>query len=202
MSKIIVLVALLGALAVTGFAQSIIVNYGCKSYAKDGTTCIVCSERFYMESSTGICQPVSSTCNTYNPTNGNCLTCYSGYFLADVICAFGSSPSTSSNYNPYCLKVVNEKCTQCSMGFYLLNGTCTMVNPLCKTFDYTALACTNCYSGYVLSSTAHCEVSSTANVAAGCSQFNNSVCVKCSNGYYFDSNKICTLADTLCKGFD
>lgn len=149
-----------------------------------------------------ICQPVSSTCKTYDSTNGACLSCYDGYFLADIICAFGTAPGSVVTYDPYCLKVVNQTCTQCSKGFYLLNKKCEAVNPLCKTFDYTALVCTACYSGYALSSSGNCEVSNAGNTAAGCSQFNNSVCVKCSNGYYFDSNRTCTLADTLCKGFD
>jgi hypothetical protein len=201
MPKIIVVAALLASLAVAVLSQSIVVNYGCKSYSKDGATCALCSERFYMDGSS-ICQPVSSSCKSYNPANGACLTCYDGYFLADIICAFGNAPGSVVTYDPYCLKTVNQSCSQCSKGFYLLNKTCTIVNPLCKTFDYNALTCTECYSGYALSSSGACEVSNAASTASGCSQFNHSVCVKCSHGYYFDSNKTCTLADTLCKGFD
>lgn len=199
MSKLIIATILLASFAIIGFAQTIVINYGCKSYSKDGTTCVLCSDRFYMDGS-GICQPVSSACKTYDPSNGACLTCYDGYFLADVICAFGSLPSASSD--PYCLKVVNQTCSQCSRGFYLSNSTCVMVNPLCKDFDYTRLVCTGCYSGYSLSSDNTCGVSAASNLAVGCSQFNNSICIKCSNGYYFDVNKVCTLADTLCRSFD
>jgi proprotein convertase subtilisin/kexin type 5 len=199
MSKLIIVTTLLASLLIISASQTIIVNYGCKSYSKDGQTCLLCSDRFYMDG-TGICQPVSSSCKSYNSSTGACLTCYDGYFLADVICAFGSI--ASSNSDPYCLKVVNQTCTQCSKGFYLLNNTCLMVNPLCKSFDYTKLDCLICYSGYSLTSTGNCEISAVSSLAAGCSQFNNSVCIKCSNGYYFDSNKTCVLADTLCKSFD
>jgi hypothetical protein len=143
-----VLIILLASLVAVALSQSIVVNYGCKSYSKDGTKCLLCSDRFYMDQS-GICQPVSSNCKTYNSTNGACLSCYGGYFLADVICVFGTLPSSSSaTYDPYCLNVTNGACSQCSKGFYLLNSTCTAVNPLCKTFDYAKLACIGCYNGY------------------------------------------------------
>jgi hypothetical protein len=137
---------LLASFILVSYAQIITVNYGCRSYSKDGTTCVLCSDRFYMDS-TGLCQPVSSSCQTYNQTSGACLSCYGGYFLAEVICVFGSSPS-SVHIDPFCLKTVNQTCTQCSKGFYLLNNTCTIINPLCKSFDYSKLICTGCYSGY------------------------------------------------------
>jgi len=153
--------------------------------------------------SSKICQPVSSSCRTFDSNTGACLTCYDGYFLAEVICVFGTAPgSSSAAYDPYCLRVVNQACTQCSRGFYLQNGTCNMVNPFCKTFDYTALACTACYPGYGLSAAGNCEVSAASSLPTGCSQFNNSICVRCSRGYYFDVNKNCAMADALCKGFD
>jgi hypothetical protein len=117
-------------------SQTILVNIGCKSYAPDGKNCLKCSDRFYSDS-TGVCQPVSSTCKTYDDTNGACLTCYDGYFLAEIICAFGSLPSS----DPYCISNKNGICSKCSKGFYLLDNTCNMVDPLCKTFDYTAILC-------------------------------------------------------------
>jgi hypothetical protein len=43
MSKIIITLVLLASISTVALAQSIVVNYGCKSYAKDGSTCLVCS---------------------------------------------------------------------------------------------------------------------------------------------------------------
>ncbi len=36
----------------------------------------------------------------------------------------------------------------------------------------------------------------------GCAAYNNSICVKCSRNYYFNSKAICTMVDSNCKTFD
>ena len=88
---------------------------------------------------------------------------------------------------------------RCSKGFYLQNQTCEMVNPLCKTFDETALECVECYIGYeVVEGT--CVVSSSEK-ALGCAKYEGKTCVKCAKGYYF-SNDECVQSNPLCRTFD
>lgn len=55
----------------------IYLNNGCKSFDQQGN-CVLCSNRFYPDSS-GICQPVNPNCYTYDKTNGDCLSCYTGF---------------------------------------------------------------------------------------------------------------------------
>ena len=43
MPKILVVATILVSLFLAVFSQTIVVNYGCKSYSKDGTTCVKCS---------------------------------------------------------------------------------------------------------------------------------------------------------------
>lgn len=53
-------------LLVTVYPQTTtIFNFGCKALSADGKTCTTCSSRFYKDQ-TGICQPVSTSCQTYN----------------------------------------------------------------------------------------------------------------------------------------
>ena len=75
-------------------------NPGCRKFDTDGI-CLSCSTRFYKDPKS-ICQPVSPSCNGYNPENGNCTTCYSGFALIEGACL--PEFLISSSFDPYCNK--------------------------------------------------------------------------------------------------
>lgn len=183
---------LLLAIATLTCAQIITTNFGCRSLSSDGVTCLECSQRFFKDSQ-GICQPVSSSCKTYDNVTGACTSCYSGYLLIDVICFKNPKPQ-----DPNCANLTNGVCQQCSRGFYLLNGTCELVDPLCKSFDYSKLVCSECYGGYQLVNST-CQVAPPSGTMPGCSKFNGSLCVECARDYYFDANGICVQVSSNCK---
>ena len=129
--KSLILLALITLIS----GQIITTNFGCKSFAKDGVTCLDCSKRFYKDS-TGICQPVNEACKTYDQNTGACTSCYDGFLLIEVICIPDPKPQ-----DPNCNDFSNGVCHKCSRGFYLLNNACEMVSPLCKTFNYSTILC-------------------------------------------------------------
>ena len=177
-------------------SQIITTNFGCKNMSTDGVTCIECSNRFYKDGS-GICQPVSTSCNNYDKATGACTSCYEGFLLIEVICIKDPKPK-----DPNCANVTNGVCQKCSKGFYLLNGKCQLIDPQCKNFDMTLLECTQCYSGYNLAANKKCVVAPPSTTMVGCAEIKNNTCVKCARDYWQDVNKGCNKVDPICKSFD
>ena len=92
----------------------------------------------------------------------------------------------------------------CSKGYYFdANKVCQQIDVFCKTFDYTNNICTACYMGFSLIN-GSCIVSNSTSVAdPNCRSFNkDNVCLNCSNGYYFNQEKVCTQVNPNCKTFD
>lgn len=177
-------------------AQIITTNFGCRSTAADGVTCLECSSRFYKDKD-GICQPVSSSCKTYNTDTGACTSCYDGFLLLEVVCIPDPRPQDHSNCNNF----TDGICHKCSRGFYLLNNTCEIVSPLCKTFNYETLLCSECYGGYRLANS-KCEIAPPEGTMAGCSKYNGSACILCARDYFMNSKGVCVQVDSNCKSFD
>lgn len=104
-------------------------------------TQIICGPRQY--SGLGYCVDVSIFCQTFQPVQGNCLTCIPLYFLQnDGTClqsVQGQSSNTGSN-------------TTCPQNYYLRSGTCVQKNPLCSKVDIPSGNCLSCInSSYFLS---------------------------------------------------
>ena len=183
-------------LLTVAYSQVVVINFGCRTYEPDGVTCKLCSNRFFMDSDK-ICQPVSDACKEYNAENGACTACYEGDFLVERVCI----PDPRPLMNPYCAEFDEGACVKCSKGFYLLNNTCTIIDPLCKTFDQEELACVECYMGYGLDAEGTCKIEA-AERDEGCSKFKEDQCEQCSKGYYFDQDRQCVMANSLCRTFD
>lgn len=104
-----------------------------------GSDCAVCSKNYYLSTS-GRCQAVNPSCNTFNPSNGNCTSCFAGYEIKDGNCVIGQSQPTIANCNSIDSKT--GKCFKCSFGFYFdSNRICVQKNPSCKTFDDVNTLC-------------------------------------------------------------
>lgn len=176
-------------------SQVVTVNLGCKTFAATSMKCLECSNRFFMDAD-GICQPVSSSCASFNYTAGQCVACYDGFLLLETACVPNLSPIDTN-----CANMTKGVCYQCSHNYFLKNGSCLPVDPLCKTFDYVQLVCSECYGGYSLADHV-CVVQPPALSNPGCAAFNGSVCVRCAKDYYMGSGGLCVQASTTCNTFD
>lgn len=89
------------------------------------------------------------------------------------------------------------------MGFYFsAANVCTQVDPLCSSFDSKFTRCYTCYPGYKVSSAGKCIEDSQVLSDLNCAEFKNSVCTKCSLGFYFDASSLCKAINPFCRNFD
>jgi hypothetical protein len=138
-------------------------------------------------------------CKNYTISFSECSSCYDGYTLSSGQCIIPAQVQSSNN-DPYCIKVQGSNCLTCANGYYLpSNGTCTSLNPLCKSSDMTTGACTLCYNGFIISGST-CATITAASIPY-CSQLIGNVCGTCISGYYV-SNGGCTAANTLCASYN
>lgn len=120
------------------FAQAqgvVILNRGCKEFDAGGE-CVSCSTRYYKDDE-GICQPVNTNCNTYNPINGDCTSCYVGHVIIEDTClpeAF--FPSLNTPTDPFCNTFKDSKCLKCAYGYFFNEeGKCKQSDPNCREFN-------------------------------------------------------------------
>lgn len=104
--------------------------------------CRVCANRYYL--SNGACTLVSILCSTYNTTNGNCLTCLSGYALQSGQCIY-----PALGVDPNCAWYTYSYCTKCAARFILINFWCYAIDPNCINFDYVNNICRACKAGKI-----------------------------------------------------
>ncbi len=94
-------------------------------------------------------------------------------------------------------------CLKCSNKWYLnSNGVCTPVSDLCKTNDLNG-QCLSCYDGYSLNNGACVANDFVKPSDLGCGKWDwsNNVCISCSNGFVFNSNKVCVAVSDQCKSY-
>ena len=140
----------------------------------NGSLCLKCSFGYYLPAS-GLCTQVNPSCKTFDPTNGQCLSCFPGFSVQNGGCLVGSSTPTAANCNQ--LDSNTGKCIKCSFGFYFdVNGNCIAQDPNCKNFNTASLTCTDCYPGFSLVG-GSCSKSVNTVSDPNCKTFNGSVCV-------------------------
>lgn len=111
--------------------------------------CTECINRYYLTN--GACVAVNTLCQTYNSTNGLCLSCYSGYSInSQGLCVLSTSDLNCLQTNG------NGDCIQCATNYFISSGKCLAKNPLCMSYDSTTGLCVKCVSLYYLSSTSQC----------------------------------------------
>jgi hypothetical protein len=106
-----------------------------ETYALTNGTCtrvpLVCPDRTYYEPVAYVCAPVSERCDTFNTTNGQCLTCV---MASDALNEMGE-----------CVMAVDIGCTDRQ---YVMNGVCINVEAICFAFEKIGGKCTQCIFGY------------------------------------------------------
>jgi hypothetical protein len=112
--------------------------------------CALCYNGYYAVN--GICQAVNNLCNTWNPFSGVCTSCVSRYQLVGNNCVLGVTGGPGNYQVLNCGRVSSSgMCQQCNNRYYLFNGYCNSVNPLCNAWNANTGACTTCFSGYSIS---------------------------------------------------
>ena len=176
--------------------ESVVTDPYCAEW-KNGK-CSKCSFGSYFGTS-GLCTTIDPLCQTWNEANGVCRTCYPSFELNNGKCVV----SSNSNFDANCAKFTNKgECTQCSRGFYFNEkNVCTQVDPQCANFDSKNARCLGCYSGYKISD-GKCTIDVQGVSDLNCAEFKNSVCTKCSQGFFFDEKNLCKAIDPQCRYFD
>ncbi|ELP91473.1 protein serine/threonine kinase, putative [Entamoeba invadens IP1] len=174
-------------------------------YSSGGTSlCSKCATGYYSLSGSSKCTACSTSCKTCDQTNGNCLSCYDGYFLNGKICDTCSAGTYQSG----------GSCVTCTDMQYSLAGstTCKSCSSTCLSCDKTNGYCMSCESGMGITTTT-CSVCSagTYSIANKCEYcllgtFSSSPkslrCDTCADGTYADTTGLpsCKTCDVLCQG--
>lgn len=78
-------------------------------------TCVQCSGGYYFNSNQRLCTQLDPLCRNSDMTNGDCTSCYPGYFLSAARCVAAQSIQIAN-----CNVVgANGLCTECMEGTYL-----------------------------------------------------------------------------------
>lgn len=162
--------------------------------------CVQCYPNYYLSQNLS-CILSNPLCKTFDSSSGKCLTCYPGFIISDSTCIVPNDSQT----DPNCVNYLNAKyCQQCYAGFYVLNGVCSKINVLCKTYSVINGWCTSCYPGYSLTVGGLCDISQNYALSTNdpyCTVFSGINCLQCSNGYYL-INGHCSQINPLCKIFN
>jgi hypothetical protein len=176
----------------------------CKTWS--GKTCTECADRTYFNAD-GVCASVSAQCNTFDKATGKCLSCFAGYDVVDGVCVY-SPANTAAPADLGCgnWDWKNQVCVSCSKRWaFNDNKVCVPVADQCASHDEKG-NCASCYKGYDLKD-GKCLFSDSNNAHpadSGCGtwDWDNQVCLSCSNGWVFNSNKVCTPVSDQCASHD
>lgn len=148
--------------------------------------CSFCSNGYIL--SNNICQPdITLYCLTLNPGATSCQVCKQNFYMKNGECF---------PFPPFCT-VYNNICTQCQLGFQLVNGNC--VDPNCQTINPITRFCQICVINYKLNQNGVCKF-----MDPNCQQFNDfGDCAQCIKGYNFRSSlQYCVFQDVNCLIFN
>jgi hypothetical protein len=169
----------------------------------NGTNCLKCAARAYFNSF-GVCTAVSDQCQTFDPLDGSCLSCYAGYKL-DVSRACVLTPGQQpSDLGCKSWNSAQNVCLACSQRYFFNGSVCVPVSDQCATWNLSG-SCLTCYGGYDLLS-GKCQVSanSTNVTDLGCAtwDWNKRKCLACSSNWIFNSNGVCVPVSDQCATFN
>ena len=175
---------------------------GCGTWDWFNQICLACSKD-WVKNIDGKCVPVSDQCASH-AANGDCTSCFKGYDLTSGKCVF----SASNTMKPTDLGCgtwdwANQVCLVCSKDWAKnANGACVPVSDQCSAHAANG-DCTSCFKGYDLVKGA-CVFSPDNNVKPsdlGCGtwDWDNRVCLVCSNGWFKNANGACVPVSDQCS---
>ncbi len=135
-----------------------------------GRTCIRCAERAFFDSN-GICREVNTNCQTFDPFDGQCLSCFRGFNLLNGGCEVAPLEGPS-DIGCAIFDLATDRCTECSFRFFFgANGLCQQVDDFCNGFDFVTGACTTCFRGFELENGACTRSELEPPSDLGCARF-------------------------------
>jgi hypothetical protein len=178
----------------------------CKTISNGATTCSVCIDQFYYDSSVSSCVKGSiNNCVVYQNKN-NCATCLPGYLATGVaggrtLC-FSTESLNCASIDPILGALGTLKCQSCNPGYFMTTNstygsfplkTCLKVPeiPNCMTYNKNTdvsnsfLSCVKCSGDFYLNSATNTCVKRSGPIA-NCLTLspNTDTCQECSIGFY------------------
>lgn len=154
------------------------------------------------------------------PSDGECTSCSSGYFLSSgscvTSCPGGTYPDSVTNAClscdlscTDCAGGTNADCSSCNANYYSSSGLCLPCSSECQGCVTTATYCVACTAGYYMWSTNNscvaCNVPGVFISGSDCQQCGSNcetcsgtptTCLTCPAGWYFvASNSTCVLCN-------
>ncbi|CAG9317242.1 unnamed protein product [Blepharisma stoltei] len=137
---------------------------------------ILCTEGYYMNSTTGVCTACDVSCGLCNAYGASsCLTCATTYpyQISDSPICYSSCPSG------YVLLTGTTTCAKCASNQFISSGSCVNCDSSCLTCSGSSSSqCLSCASGYTL-------------VSGTCA-------ANCQTGQYRDTPTTCKTCDSSC----
>lgn len=151
----------------------------------------------YYKGQDGKCKEVNPSCREYQAATGSCTSCYIGFKLDGQACV----EDKTVLLDPNCAEFKNGLCLRCSTGSFFdeKKNLCQLVDPLCKTFDPKNGSCLSCYPAFTLNGARCLEDLYFSSQNPNCAEFQDNKCIKCSSGFYFNKDQICTAFNPLCQ---
>jgi hypothetical protein len=161
----------------------------CKIFNSTTKLCTSCDPSFVISGKSCVAQvTINPFCLTFNGTK--CVSCAPGYFPNSGTCSYPSSECAIANQ-------ITGNCLACNSRYFLINGRCLPVSPLCNSYSSIGL-CTTCFTGYTVKKGACVNLTS---VDPFCLNFQGSMCVNCQNRYYIGLDGICVPINNLCQTY-
>lgn len=146
------------------------------------TKCQKCIPNYYLTSNNKSCS-IEANCYYADVETGICTQCNSEYYL-DLL-DYKCKSNLEDNDFKYCMKVIDNKCTQCIQGYKLSKDSkCTSTY---KCIEAENGKCIVCEDNYYLGLDNRCS-----NVEHCIYSNNYEQCIECEDGYYYLSlNRTC-----------
>ena len=181
-------------------------DLGCRLWDWNNQVCLSCSTNWVFNQN-GVCVPVSDQCRTFNQ-QGQCVSCYQGYDLANGACIV--SPSYTAKPSDLGCKLWDwnkQVCLTCSQWWVrsATTNACVPVSDLCKDYNIINGQCTVCYQGFNLNNgvCAPIDLAGVKVPDVGCRTWDwqNKVCLACSTNWVLINN-VCVPVSDQCATFN
>lgn len=175
-------------------------DVGCSSWDWVNQVCLKCSVNWvFSRGQNRVCVPISDQCASHNDA-GRCTSCYEGYELVAGRCSKKEDEKVG-DVGCATWDWKRKLCLKCSVRWtFNSRGVCIPVSDQCKTHDSQG-ACLTCYEGYELQGT-RCvkeEDERVTDVGCGLWDWTNKICLRCSEKWVFNSQRICIPVSDQCK---
>lgn len=127
--------------------------------------------------------------------NGSCASCFDGYQLVKGGCEVDENEAPNI-FDPYCISIQGVNCLRCVNGYYLgQNGICTPLSLNCLKHNLNDGTCVKCIEPYILLGL------DCVYPVENCVSYRDGKCEKCPAGYFLKLG-LCYMNDVTCQAYD